>query len=174
MSRLPNKRPDMKTDYTIRRLTPADHLLWRAVRRAALVDAPAQFDEPLAVFDARDDADLQASLQRNTVCAAFAKDTPVAIAACHPAAAPRPADFLRLFSIWVQPAHRGQGIADRLIEHCIPTGKHAELLVRADNTPAIRAYERLGFITAPAPDDAKCFCATDNAPGIYMLRPPAP
>lgn len=163
----------MRTDYTIRRLTPADHLLWRQVRRAALVDAPAQFDEPLTTFDARSDEDLQASLQRNTIFAAFDNDTPVAIAACHPVAAPRPADFLRIFSIWVQPEHRGQRLTDRLIRHCVPTDRYAELLVRAGNTPAIRAYERLGFTTAPAPDDAKCFCATDNAPGIYMLRPPA-
>lgn len=164
----------MRDDYKIRRLTPADHLLWRQVRRAALVDAPSQFDEPLARFDARSNDDLQASLQRNTVFAAFAGDTPVAIAACHPVIAPRPADFLRLFSIWVQPEHRGQRLSDRLIGHCIPVDRHAELLVRADNIPAIRAYERHGFTTAPAPDDAKCFCATDNAPGIYMLRPPAP
>ena len=162
------------TNYKIRRLTPADHLLWRQVRRIALTDAPAQFDEPLAGFDARSDDDPQASLQRNIVFAAFDNDTPVAIAACHPVIAPRPTDFLRLFSIWVQPEHRGQGLADRLIGNCIPANRYAELLVRADNTSAIRTYERLGFTTAPAPEDAKCFCATDNAPGIYMLRPPGP
>ncbi|GEM_PF-4200044 len=164
----------MTTDLQIRRLIPADHAIWHDIRRASLLKDPDQFDEPLSDFDATSIHDLKAYLQRNTVFAALTSGTPIAIAASYAVPAPRNGRFVRIFGVWVQPDHRGKGLAERLIQRCIPEHTHAELLVRANNSPAVNAYERMGFVETPAPTDAKCYCATDDAPGIYMLRPPAP
>lgn len=167
-----NKRLVTMTDFVVRRFDAADHALWRDIRRLALLDAAAQFDEPLSTFDQKSEQTLKEFLNKNIVYAALAGDAPVAIAAGHSVSAARERDFVRIFSVWVQPDFRGQGLAERLMLHCIPKNTGAELLVRADNQPAIAAYRRMGFVPASAPDDAKCFCATDNAPGLYMKLDP--
>ncbi|MGB0900494.1 N-acetyltransferase family protein [Halocynthiibacter sp.] len=138
----------------------------------ALLDAPEQFDESLSTFDQKSEQTLKKFLNSNIVYAALADGAPVAIAASHSVSAARESDFVRIFSVWVQSDFRGQGLAEKLMLHCIPENTCAELLVRADNHPAIAAYRRMRFVPASVPDDAKCFCATDNAPGLYMKLNP--
>ena len=56
----------------------------------------------------------------------------------------------RLFSMYVDAAHRGSGLAQRLIEAVIAGAREAEALVlqlsvSAGNAPAQRLYRRMGF-----------------------------
>ncbi|WP_039017369.1 GNAT family N-acetyltransferase [Halocynthiibacter namhaensis] len=164
----------MPTDLNVRRLRPADYAIWRYIRRTALKVDPAQFDETLRGFDKTSDHEFQVALEHNTIFAAYDEAIPVAIAGSYPVSAPRDGNVVHIFGVWVKPPYRGRNLAQRLIEHCIPDHAQAELLVRIDNMPAIDAYRRMGFLQANAPADAICYCATDNAPGIYMLRRAAP
>jgi ribosomal protein S18 acetylase RimI-like enzyme len=55
-----------------------------------------------------------------------------------------------IFSVFVQPAWRGQHIAEALIEACITWGRsrgvrNVKLAVIANNSSAIRCYLRIGF-----------------------------
>lgn len=58
-------------------------------------------------------------------------------------------------SVSVLRAWRGKGISARLISHCIEHAKvsgmrQISLEVASDNTPAIRLYEKNGFVTSKA------------------------
>jgi ribosomal protein S18 acetylase RimI-like enzyme len=57
-----------------------------------------------------------------------------------------------LFSMYVDAAHRGTGLAQQLVETVIATAREAsavvlQLTVAADNAPAQRLYRRMGFTT---------------------------
>lgn len=60
-------------------------------------------------------------------------------------------DELQILQVVVAPDRRGQGLGQRLVEHALQRAKAAgattaTLEVRAANTPAIRLYERTGFV----------------------------
>jgi ribosomal protein S18 acetylase RimI-like enzyme len=64
------------------------------------------------------------------------------------------ADYWWIQSLYVLPAHRGTGLADRLLEHLARTSRQAgalelRLYVHGSNRRAIRAYRRCGFTAAP-------------------------
>jgi RimJ/RimL family protein N-acetyltransferase len=67
----------------------------------------------------------------------------------------------RISRVVVDPARRGQGLARSVVACAIAAARDAgitklELHVFADNVPALRVYERLGFtISGPAPRDAR-------------------
>jgi GNAT superfamily N-acetyltransferase len=65
-------------------------------------------------------------------------------------------DAVELISMWVAPAHRGTGLAGRLVEQVVAwaTGKGRDtfLMVRDDNEAAIRSYARAGFVDLGIPD----------------------
>ena len=64
---------------------------------------------------------------------------------------------VELISMWVAPSQRGTGLAGRLIDEVVgwatARGQRAFLMVRDDNTAAIRAYARAGFIDHGVPED---------------------
>jgi ribosomal protein S18 acetylase RimI-like enzyme len=88
---------------------------------------------------------------------------------------------VELISMWVAPDHRGTGLAGRLLDEvsswASARGQGTCLMVRDDNTRAIRAYERAGFTDLGVPDDWP-----DDAPRERRMRrdvirtgpPPAP
>lgn len=59
-------------------------------------------------------------------------------------------DFTEISAVCTHPDHVGKGYASELVKHqvnlIIEEGKTPFLHVRADNTGAIRVYERLGFV----------------------------
>ena len=65
-------------------------------------------------------------------------------------------EHVELISMWVAPDHRGTGLAGRLISEVVAwadaMGQGTVLMVRDDNAPAIRAYERAGFTDLGVPD----------------------
>jgi hypothetical protein len=71
-----------------------------------------------------------------------------------------PAETCLLFDIYVHKAHRGQGVARRVLEQMFDSLKadgirSVVLYVRADNAPARALYKRLGFVEADAPAGAR-------------------
>ena len=68
-------------------------------------------------------------------------------------------DEVEIISMWVAPAARGRGVGDAIIEHLTRWwADHHRLAplvlsVRIGNEPAIRLYERHGFVdTGVSPD----------------------
>lgn len=91
---------------------------------------------------------LAFELKQNPFCAAFVTEAAGEVAAY--AFLWVMYDQSHLINIAVEEAHRGQGLGEALLVHCL---RHARLNgcqrmhleVREDNTPAITLYERYGF-----------------------------
>lgn len=79
-------------------------------------------------------------------------------------------DRIHLGRLVVAPEHRGQGVGQLLINRLIEQGRQllgvedASLFVLNDNVPAMKLYQRLGFIETPYPKPIPL----DNC--IYMIR----
>jgi ribosomal protein S18 acetylase RimI-like enzyme len=130
-------------------LSPDDWETWRLIRLQALAEAPYAFGSRLAEWEHADESRWRARLglegSHNVV--AFAGGTPVGMATGVPGDDPAVAE---LISMYVAPAARGSGLAERLLDAVErwAVGQGARTLcldVRADNHPALRAYERQGF-----------------------------
>lgn len=132
---------------------PEDWREFREVRLASLAEAPAAFGSSHADWVDADEARWCARLAAVpfTVVARTAAG-PVGVACGAPAD-----DEVELISMWVAPAHRGTGLAARLIEQVVAwaasQGKGTFLMVRDDNAAAIRAYARAGFADRGVPED---------------------
>ena len=65
-------------------------------------------------------------------------------------------DGAGLISMWVDPAARGSGVGAALVETVVAwaaaAGRTTYLMVRSDNTRAIAAYVRAGFVDLGIPD----------------------
>ena len=64
-------------------------------------------------------------------------------------------DGAELISMWVDPAGRGSGVADALIEAVVAwarvAGRSTYLMVRRENARAVSAYTRAGFVDLGIP-----------------------
>lgn len=137
----------------VRACTPGDWRALKAVRLAALLDAPTAFGVSHASAAAYTDADWQqradGSAQRTYVLA-FDGDSPVGIAAhavsgegeCH------------LLAMWVAPAWRGSNAATRLValvKQRAMAGGHASIVldVAPENARAAAFYRKQGFAFLP-------------------------
>ena len=127
----------------------------RALRVAALTDAPAAFGSTLAREQSLDEAAWRARLSGGAWFAALlppAADVRsdvvgVGLACGTPADDPR---VRRLTAMWVAPAERGSGVADALVDRVLDWargdgGNSVQLWVVATNVRAISVYERHGF-----------------------------
>jgi len=133
---------------TLRALTLDDWPLWRAVRLAALADAPHAFRVGLADWDRGGEDEWRARLAlpgaHNVV--AFLGERPVGLAR----GVPGP-DGCELRSVWVAPEARGHGVGDLLLAEveawAARTGAATvRLAVFPDNAAAIALYERHGYV----------------------------
>jgi ribosomal protein S18 acetylase RimI-like enzyme len=131
----------------LRALTVDDWPLWRAVRLAALADAPHAFGAALVKWPHGGEERWRARLAlpgaHNVV--AFLDDRPVGVARGVPHE-----DGCELRSVWVAPEVRGQGVGDRLLGEieawAVRSGAAAiRLGVYTDNDAAVALYERHGF-----------------------------
>lgn len=141
----------------IRALTPDDWRVWRALRLAALAEAPYAFGSRLADWQGAGDREerwrdrlaidgvhLVAELDGSPVgMASGVLDEEVAEAA-------------ELISMWVEPIARGRGVAGALIaaveEWARAQGfRELRLAVAEGNAGADAAYRRAGFARADRP-----------------------
>jgi ribosomal protein S18 acetylase RimI-like enzyme len=133
----------------LRVATPDDWETWRVIRLEALAEAPYAFGSRHADWERADEGRWRARLglegSHNVV--AFAGRIPVGMATGVPGDDRAVAE---LISMYVAPEARGSGLAARLIDEVgrWAAGQGARTLcldVRADNRPALHAYERQGF-----------------------------
>jgi ribosomal protein S18 acetylase RimI-like enzyme len=149
----------------LRRVTADDWEAWRAVRLAALAEAPTAFGSTHA-----DWAEAPEHRWRTRLSIPGALDLvayedgsrPVGLATGVPdpdGPDPDGRNHAELISMWVDPAARGRGIARSLItaiaDWAAASGASVlELSVMPDNAHARRAYERAGFTVADTLGDA--------------------
>ena len=129
----------------VRRLVPDDALVLREIRLRALADTPENFGSLVALEAAKSEQDWRTWLSERAWFAGFDGDTAVALVCGWPALP----EWL-LFSMWVAPEARGNGVAARLVAEVREAAEAAGarsigLHVFEDNGRARRVYERLGF-----------------------------
>jgi GNAT superfamily N-acetyltransferase len=127
------------------RLTPDAWREYRAVRLAALAEAPDAFGSTLADARQRRAADWRASLAQRVQFVVRDRGTTVGTVGGLVEDGPE------LVSLWVHPAWRGQGAGDVLVQAVLEwAGQEGHTQVRlwvtADNRPAERLYARHGFV----------------------------
>jgi ribosomal protein S18 acetylase RimI-like enzyme len=133
----------------LRVLTPDDWPLWRALRHAALEEAPHAFGSTLA--DWQGDGDREARWRErleppshNVI--ALLGDEPVGMASGMPA----DDGVVELISMWVSPEGRGRGVGDALVQEVVRWARSVgSVVVRLDvsdgNDAAAQLYRRNGF-----------------------------
>ena len=143
----------------VRELTPDDWQLWRAMRRAALAEAPAAFGSPLAQWSGPGDTEERWRARLSGVPLNLVLMVDGEPAGMVSGTAPSDHRTVELISLWVAPSARGQGVADAAVSRvlqwaCVEHAADVVLSVRADNHPGIALYRRHGFTDAgPSPDD---------------------
>ncbi len=146
---------------TVRRLFEDEWSVLAALRLAALREAPSAFGSTLERELAFDEATWRSRCTSSCYLLAEVRGEPAGMAAVTVLAgeppgvvtfgeAPPPGAEFHLVSMWVDPRHRGQGVAGSLIEKAAGAARQAgatslQLCVVEENEPAVRAYEKAGF-----------------------------
>jgi ribosomal protein S18 acetylase RimI-like enzyme len=133
----------------LRILTPDEWPLWRALRHAALEEAPYAFGSTLADWQGEGDVEarwrgrLEPPSHNVVACLA---DEPVGMATGMPA----DDGVVELISMWLAPAGRGRGVGDALVQEVVRWARTVgSEVVRLDvsdgNEAAVQLYLRNGF-----------------------------
>lgn len=147
-----------------RTLSSDDWKVWRELRLAALAEAPYAFGSRLADWQGDGDREqrwrdrLEIPGSHNLV--AMVDGVPSGMASGVPGDED---DTVEIISVWVDPAARGKGVADRLIEEIgaravrVRRARRLLLAVTPGNAAAIALYRRHGFADTgelgdPTPD----------------------
>ncbi len=142
--------PDAGDGFVVRRVRQDEWRELRALRLRALADAPDAFGATLAEAEAEPDEAWQerAAAARVTLVAEV-DGRLVGMAAG--GTAPIDPSSAALYSMWVEPDHRGTGVASAIVGAIVDwaTGAGYQGLglgVTTTNARAIAFYERLGFV----------------------------
>ncbi|MFD1150947.1 GNAT family N-acetyltransferase [Saccharothrix hoggarensis] len=139
-----------------RRLTPADWRTWRDIRLTALRSDPDAFGSTLAREQEYDEARWRELMAPRNGVKVIAVETsgsgaaePVALVAGVPHE--DDAETLYLYSMWVRPEFRRQGVGEAMVANVLAWAREhgwtrVELRVFRDNPVARRLYARLGFV----------------------------
>jgi len=127
------------------RLGPDDWEMFRDLRVAALIDAPAAFGSTVEGERRLRESDWRAKLGSRAQF--VARDGAATLGTV---GAYREADVMELISMWVEPHSRGRGVATTLVERVIAYARivrcsEVRLWVAEGNTIAERLYTRCGF-----------------------------
>jgi len=134
----------------IHRAQPADAPRYRALRLAALADAPDAFGSTLQGEQPQPDAFWSSRIQRATATLLAVLDDQDAGLAVVAPAWDNPSQDAGLYSVWVHPRARGRAVGDALLQAAIQAARAAHfqrlvLEVGDLNAPAIALYDRAGF-----------------------------
>ena len=145
-------------------LGPDDWAVFKDVRLRALAEAPDAFGSSYAGWvDAPEERwrERVTTVPLNVV--ARIGDDVVGVASGMPGD-----DGVELISMWVDPAARGTGTAQSLIDAVVAWAgeRPTYLSVRSDNARAVAAYVKAGFVlVGPSPEQAD-----DEPPEDLMVR----
>jgi ribosomal protein S18 acetylase RimI-like enzyme len=143
-------RPKGTVAVVLSSIGPDSWRRWRALRLAALADAPEAFGSTLAEWSGAGDVesrwrDRLGGVALNLVASRRGADVGM-VSATAPVASE-----VELISMWVAPPARGQGVGDALVEAVVGWARaqgvsRVALSVRNGNEAAIALYRRHGFV----------------------------
>ena len=151
----------MTSEPVVRRLSPDEWQIARAVRIAALTDAPSAFGSSLEREVSLSEDDWRARLGGSAWFVASRGDGAVALACGVPGDDVQQRDVT---GMWVSPPDRGSGLAGELVRRVVEWARadgarRVRLSVVMENTRAISLYEKTGFTrtarTQPLPRDPR-------------------
>lgn len=135
----------------IRLLKEGDWQAWQTLRLEALQNAPEAFGSSFEEESNKSEEDLKSHLNENTVFGVFVGADLVGCAGFYSLEPLKMRHRGVLYGMYVQPEHRGKGIANQLVEAVI---KHAKSRVQqlhvtcvTTNPAASQLYQRHGFIS---------------------------
>ena len=149
-------------------ISPANALVFKAVRLRALQTDPSAFGSTFAKESAFPDEEwlrraVRWSSEGFFACLALDQENPCGLVGCYIEEDP---EFAHVVSMWVDPAYRRSGVGRALIGElkAWASARHLralKLMVTSVNPGALRFYERLGFSktgrTGPYPNDPAVF-----------------
>lgn len=134
----------------IRPFAPTDAEAFRRLRLRALAAHPEAFGSSVADEEVLATATIAERLCRGDTFGAFAAGEPVGMAGFFREAGEKQRHRGRLWGVYVDPGHRGTGLAgrlvDRVIEHAAGRVEMLGLEVALENRAARRLYEGRGFV----------------------------
>jgi ribosomal protein S18 acetylase RimI-like enzyme len=133
----------------VRKLTPDDVDVFRAVRLEGLRNHPENFGSDADAEEAYPIERWRKWLERGGAFGAFVDGELAGVISFGRSAEKKHAHQGSIGAFYVRPAHRGKGIADALmtaaLEEAARLVEHVSLTVTASNETAIRLYKRHGF-----------------------------
>lgn len=135
----------------IRRIGADDMEAFRRIRLEALGEEPSAYASSYQDWAVLSDDEWRNRMSE-PVFVAFLGDEPVGLAGLMRQRPSKMAHRASIVMVYVRKSQRGTGVADHLIEAVIDEARdmgivQLELSVAADNRPAVRFYERMGFVT---------------------------
>lgn len=157
---------------SLSRLGPAHWQRWRALRRAALAEAPDAFASTLAEWSKEGDTEDRWRRRLEAVPLNLAARMAGRDVGMVSATAPEDGE-VELISLWVAPEARGRGLAGELVGAVVAWAREVGatrlvLGVREHNAPAIALYRRHGFVDDDGPGRRSSACE------LWMRRLLAP
>lgn len=141
------------TDVVVEDIGPDQWSRWRSLRLLALAVDPAAFSSTFERERSFHEDAWRGRLAHGPSVLASADGSDVGLASAHLADGP---DQPQLYGMWVDPAARGVGIGEVLVEAVVARlaasgHDHVRLWVAAGNDGARRLYQRCGFVPEPSP-----------------------
>ena len=134
---------------TVRRLLPSEASLFQALRIEAMGAEPDTFVATLEEEKAKPISWFAERLEKDPVFGAFLDGELVGMAGFTRMKPAREQHRGQVWTMYVRPSARGQGLArallERVIEHARGEVEVLELIVVSTNMSAVSLYERLGF-----------------------------
>jgi ribosomal protein S18 acetylase RimI-like enzyme len=134
----------------IRRLVAGDAAAFREIRLAGLLEAPTAFGSSYAAEKDNSVGDFATTIGRNYLAGAWIGDLLIGVTGFYQLTGEKTAHRGNVWGVYVDPAHRGSGVARLLIEDVLAHARQKVLQVHlsvvADNAAALGLYERLGFV----------------------------
>jgi alkanesulfonate monooxygenase SsuD/methylene tetrahydromethanopterin reductase-like flavin-dependent oxidoreductase (luciferase family)/ribosomal protein S18 acetylase RimI-like enzyme len=134
----------------VRKITPDDWPLWRALRQEALRESPNAFGSRMADWNSEGDREERWRARLESVAANFVAEVDGGPAGLVSGGRADGRDA-ELVSLWVAPSARGRGLGDRLVRAVVdwatadPSVEQIGLDVCEDNGAAQDLYRRHGF-----------------------------
>jgi GNAT superfamily N-acetyltransferase len=135
----------------VERLTESDWRVFAGVRLRALTDSLGESDPQFKQEAAFTAAQWRRRLRDHAQFAALIDDRPVGLIG----AQLENAETVYLYSLWLDPAARGHGLARALVDAAVGWARDRQartvkLRVAAENAVARSVYESMGFMLTPA------------------------